>query len=119
MAILKIAKMGHPVLHQVSSPIIDFVDSKLSILIDDMIETLEDSGGVGLAAPQVYIPKRIVIFFIPQERDTVEENNLGIDLTVMLNPEIQPLTNETNIDWEACLSVPNFMGAVERYSQIK
>ena len=119
MSILKIAKMGHPVLHQVSSPIIDFVDSKLSILIDDMIETLEDSGGVGLAAPQVYIPKRIVIFFIPQERDTVEENNLGIDLTVMLNPEIQPLTNETNIDWEACLSVPNFMGAVERYSHIK
>jgi peptide deformylase len=119
MSILKIAKMGHPVLHQVSSPIIDFVDSKLSILIDDMIETLEDSGGVGLAAPQVYIPKRIVIFFIPQERDTVEENNLGIDLTVMLNPEIQPLTNETNIDWEACLSVPDFMGAVERYSHIK
>jgi peptide deformylase len=119
MSILKIAKMGHPILHQLSSPIIDFVDSKLSILIDDMIETLEDSGGVGLAAPQVYIPKRIVIFFIPQERDTAEENNLGIDLTVMLNPEIQPLTNETNIDWEACLSVPDFMGAVERYSHIK
>ena len=119
MSILKIAKMGHPVLHQVSAPIIDLVDPKLSILIDDMIETLEDSGGVGLAAPQVYMPKRIVIFFIPQERDAVDEDNLGVDLTVMLNPEIQPLADETNINWEACLSVPNFMGAVERYSHIK
>jgi peptide deformylase len=103
----------------VSSPITDFVDPKLSKLIDDMIETLEDSGGVGLAAPQVFALKRIVIFFIPQERSTADEDNFEVDLTVMLNPEIQPLADETNIDWEACLSVPNLMGAVERFSHIK
>jgi peptide deformylase len=119
MSILKIARMGHPVLHQVASPVTDFKDPELLILIEDMIKTLKDSGGIGLAAPQVYAPKRIVIFFIPQARGTKDEESSDIDLTIMLNPEIEALGVETNIDWEACLSVPNFMGAVERYSHIK
>jgi peptide deformylase len=119
MSILKIARMGHPVLHQAALPVSDFKNQELSILIEDMIETLSDSGGIGLAAPQVHVPKRIVIFFIPEERSANEESGAGVDLTIMLNPEIQYLGSEKNIDWEACLSVPGLMGAVERYSHIK
>ena len=119
MSILKIAKMGHPILHRISSPITDFSNPKLSVLIEDMIETLDDAGGIGLAAPQVYVPQRIVIFFIPKERSDDDKENCGVDLTIMLNPKIESLSKKTNTDWEACLSVPSFMGAVERYSHIK
>jgi peptide deformylase len=119
MSILKIAKMGHPILHQISSPITDFANPKLSVLIEDMIETLEDAGGIGLAAPQVYVPQRIVIFFVPEDRSDEDKESFGVDLTIMLNPKIESLSRKTNIDWEACLSVPSFMGAVERYSHIK
>ena len=111
--------MGHPILHQISSPITDFANPELSVLIEDMIETLEDAGGIGLAAPQVYVPQRIVIFFIPEERSDDDKENSGVDLTVMLNPKIESLSKKTNIDWEACLSVPGLMGSVERYSHIK
>lgn len=111
--------MGHPILHEIASPVTDFRDPKLMVLIDDMVETLNDSGGVGLAAPQVYVPQRIIIFFIPQERIGVDKESFEVDLTIMINPEIKPLSNRKNIDWEACLSVPNFMGAVERYTHIK
>ena len=119
MSILKIAKIGHPVLHEVALPVIDLADPKLSTLIGDMIETLEDSGGIGLAAPQVYDSKRVVIFYIPKERSLEDGVDLTSELTIMINPEIEPLSEETNVDWEACLSVPNFMGSVERYSHIK
>ncbi len=119
MSILKIARIGHPVLHQKASRVTDFKDPELPILIESMIETLEDSGGIGLAAPQVHVLKRIVIFFIPQEPSLETETSFNVDLTIMINPEIQPLDTKTNIDWEACLSVPGFMGAIERYSHIK
>jgi peptide deformylase len=119
MSILKIARMGHPILHQTATPVTDYEDPELSPLIEDMIQTLRDSGGIGLAAPQVHVSKRIVIFFIPEDRGAKEDAGIGVDLTVMLNPEIQYLSSETNVDWEACLSVPGLMGAVKRYSNIK
>ncbi len=119
MSILKIAKIGHPVLHRVALPVTDFADPKLSTLIDDMAETLEDSGGIGLAAPQVYVSIRVVIFFIPKDRSSDGDVDFDSELTIMINPKIKPLSGETNLDWEACLSIPNFMGSVERYSHIK
>ncbi len=123
MAILKIARMGHPVLHQVAEPVDDPTDVEIAVLVEDMIETLEDSGGIGLAAPQVHVPKRVVILFVPSEKSGEElsddEEDLKPNLAVMINPEIEPLGDETNLDWEACLSVPGLTGAVERYSHIK
>ncbi|MGY8998614.1 MAG: peptide deformylase [Rhodospirillales bacterium] len=119
MAILKIARMGHPVLHKVSEPVTDFHDPEIKVLVENMIETLEDSGGIGLAAPQIYVPKRIVILFVPRDSSTGDEENPESSLSIMINPEINALSDETNLDWEACLSVPGFMGSVERYSHIK
>lgn len=117
MSILKIARLGHPILQEIASPVDDYKDPEIKKIISDMIETLEDSGGIGLAAPQVHISKRIVIFFVPESR--MEDEKDQAELTIMINPEIKPLNNKINRDWEACLSIPNLMGAVERYSHIK
>ena len=118
MSVLKIAKIGHAVLHQIAEPVVDFKDPKLETLINDMTETLADSGGIGLAAPQVYVSKRIVIFYPPDQMESRNDQNSDKELTVMLNPKIKPLTSKTNVNWEACLSVPNLMGSVERFSDI-
>lgn len=119
MAILKIARMGHPILHEIATPVTDPTGSDIASLVDDMLETLQDSGGIGLAAPQVHVSKRVVIFFVPEERSEEGDDGHEIDLTIMINPKIEPLSVETNLDWEACLSVPKLMGSVERYSHIK
>ncbi len=119
MAILKIARMGHPVLHQVAETVDDPKDPEIARLINDMIDTLQDAAGIGLAAPQVHVSKRVVIFFVPESRSGEDEQDSETELTIMINPIIEPLSDETNLDWEACLSVPDLMGAVERYSHIK
>ncbi len=124
MAILKIARMGHPVLHSVAEKVEDPTDPEIAALVEDMIDTLEDARGVGLAAPQVHVSKRVVIFFIPPGRNGADEEENGDDeapeeLTVMINPEIEPIGDETEVDWEACLSVPDLMGAVPRHARIR
>ena len=123
MAILKIARIGHPVLHQKAAPVDDPAHPEVRALVRDMIETLDDAGGIGLAAPQVHVPKRIVVFFIPGDRENSEGDADGeagsVDLTVMFNPEIEPVGGEKSLDWEACLSVPEMMGAVPRFAAIR
>jgi len=119
MAILKIARMGHPVLHRKAEPVDDPTAPEIANLINDMIDTLEDAGGIGLAAPQVHVPRRVVIFYIPEHRAGEEEEEEPQPLTLMVNPVIEPLTDEKSLDWEACLSVPDMMGAVPRFDRIR
>jgi len=117
MAILKIARMGHPVLHQKAAPV-EPGDPEIPALLNNMIETLADAGGIGLAAPQVHVSKRVVIFFVPENR-AEEDAEAPHELTIMINPEIEPLSAEKELGWEACLSVPGLMGAVPRYAHIR
>ena len=119
MAILKIARMGHPILHKVAETVMDPTSADTASVVHDMLETLEDAGGLGLAAPQVHISKRIVVFFIPETRTGDGLNDSPEQLTVMINPEIEPLGQEKELDWEACLSVPDLMGSVPRFTKIK
>lgn len=135
MAILKIARMGHPVLKRRSEPIADLSDPDVRRLVDDMLDTLEESGGTGLAAPQVHVSKRLIMFFVSgaraaredAESATADADGKGADregtddvpLTVLLNPEIEPLSEETQLGWEACLSVPGLAGQVPRYAAIR
>lgn len=125
MAILKIANMGHPVLRERAAEVENPQDPAISTLVQDMIETLEDAGGIGLAAPQVHTALRVVIFYIPEHRaegDPEADPNAEDapqPLTVMINPIIEPLGEEKSLDWEACLSVPDLMGAVPRYNRIR
>lgn len=116
MAILKIARMGHPVLRRAADPVADPTAPEIRTLVADMLETLEDAGGIGLAAPQVHVPKRVVIFEVPPHRTA---DGAGVDMTVLVNPEIEPLDAATALGWEACLSVPGLTGAVPRWSHIR
>ncbi len=97
MAILKIARMGHPVLGQVAAPIEDPGAPELRQLVADMLDTMEDAGGTGLAAPQVYVPRRLVVFFISAGRAEREAGEPDTDsaeaaeevpLTVLIYPVI-------------------------------
>lgn len=115
MAILKIARMGHPVLRRRADRVDDPTDPKLAHLVADMIDTLEDAGGVGLAAPQVYVPLRVVLFYVPGTRSEAGDD---VPLTVLVNPEIEVLDPETDDRAEACLSVPGMAGTVPRPRRI-
>ena len=113
MAILKIAKMGHPLLLQKAKEVRDPTSPEIKKLVNDMFDTLNDLGGsgVGLAAPQVHVSLQIVIFEATNENET--------SLITLINPKIEVLTKETSIDWEGCLSVPGLRGKVSRPNKIK
>ena len=114
MAILKIAKMGHPILLQKAKKVDDPTDPKIKTLVNDMLETLDDLGnGVGLAAPQVHVSLQVVIF------ETASNDGKEVNLITLINTKIDVLTKETSIDWEGCLSVPGLRGQVIRPNKIK
>ena len=110
--------MGHPVLQRRAEPATDPRRPEIRRLIADMKDTLADIGGAGLAAPQVHAPLRIAIFEAPAERGG-EDPAASAGLTVLVDPEIEPLGTETETDWEACLSVPGLRGAVRRPARIR
>ena len=118
MAILKIARMGHPVLRRRADPVPDPAAPAVRSLVADMIETMEDAHGAGLAAPQVHVPLRVVVFHVPEERAR-REGEAPVPLTVLINPEIVPLGEETAEGWEACLSVPGLAGVVPRFTRVR
>lgn len=107
MALLEIIKTGHPTLKQVAEPV-EFVNKKLRTLLDDMAETMYKSEGVGLAAPQVNVSKRIIVL----------DDQQGSGLIEMINPVIVKKEG-SQIGLEGCLSVPGYFGDVERYNKIE
>jgi peptide deformylase len=122
--ILKIARMGHPVLSQIAAPVADPRTPEIQRLVNDMIETMMDANGAGLAAPQVHVPLRIVVFQAPGERSDpglseAERYDHTAPLTVLINPEIAVLSAEKEGGWEGCLSVPGLRGWVERPAHIR
>jgi peptide deformylase len=119
MSILKIARMGHPVLRGVAAPVADPTAPEVKQLVADMIETLIDIGGAGLAAPQIHVASRVVIFKIAAERTTGRPADIPLDLTVLVNPEIEPLDETMELGWEGCLSIPGLRGAVPRHARIR
>jgi peptide deformylase len=119
MSILKIARMGHPVLRSVAAAVADPTSDAVKRLVADMIETLEDVGGAGLAAPQVHVAQRVVIFKVPAERTTGLPGDVPQDVTVLVNPVIEPFPGVIELGWEGCLSVPGLRGAVPRHARIR
>jgi peptide deformylase len=119
MAILKIARMGHPVLRRKAEPVADPTAPEIRNLIADMTETLADIGGAGLAAPQIHVPLRVVIFRVPAERISGKPEDPAQELTAIINPVIEPLGDEKELGWEGCLSVPGLKGAVPRFARIR
>ncbi len=124
MTIRKIARMGHPVLLAPARPVADPKAPEIRALVADMVETMIDANGAGLAAPQVHESLRVVIFQAPPARapegvDAEEAFDHTAPLTVLINPEIEILTSERALGWEGCLSVPGLRGLVPRPTHIR
>lgn len=108
MALLKIARLGHPVLLGRAGEVPDATAPEIQRLLADMAETMADAGGIGLAAPQVHVPLRVFLFRAgpgaPQ---------------VLINPEVTALGEEIETAWEGCLSIPGLRGAVPRPARVR
>jgi peptide deformylase len=114
MSILKVARMGHPVLRESARPLdpADVRDSVVQKLIDDMIDTMHEYHGVGLAAPQVHEGLRVFVALLDTDPGPESE------AIVMVNPRITPIGSGRDEDWEGCLSIPDIRGMVPRFSEI-
>ena len=135
--------MGNPVLAlrapEIADPAAPQIAPQLAALVDDMIETMFDAGGLGLAAPQVHVPTRLVVLKVSGERIAAEDKNAdedadqdadqeandgadrqtpGIPLTAMINPVIEPIGDAKTDGWESCLSLPGMAGLVPRFTRV-
>ena len=120
MAVRNVIRMGHPVLRRVAEPIAEFDTPELHALVEDLWETMHASGGIGIAAPQIAVAKRVVVFGIDDRADTAGCGRPAqIPPTVLVNPVIEPLADAMAEGWEACLSVPGMRGIVPRYTTIR
>jgi len=116
MTVKTVLKMGHPVLRQIAEPVIEFNTPALDALVEDMFDTMRSLNGAGLAAPQIGVSQRVVIF-------SVQANPRYPDVevvpeTILINPEIVPASRMMDEEWEGCLSVPGLRGRVPRYTEI-
>jgi peptide deformylase len=117
MAVRPILRLGHPTLREIAVPVRAFDTQELHSLVEDMLDTMRANDGAGLAAIQIGVLERVVIFGIdanPRYPDAEP-----IPLTVLVNPEIEPVGSEREAGWEGCLSVPGMRGLVPRYRQIR
>ncbi len=119
MAILKVARLGHPVLRKITTPLstAEIQSASIQRLIDDMIETMKEYSGVGLAADQVHESKQIAVLEVADNPRYPEKPR--VPLTVLINPRITQLSEETEEDWEGCLSIPDLRGRVPRFKSIR
>jgi peptide deformylase len=114
---MEIALLGEPVLRQIAEPVADVTSLEIQSLVEQMLKTLAHSGGVGLAAPQVFISKRIMIV---ASRPTPRYSYAPVmPATVMINPSFVPLDDEVAKDWEGCLSITGIRALVPRYQAIQ
>lgn len=112
-----ILRMGDPRLLAVAAPISSFATPELNALLADMFETMRAANGAGLAAPQIGVPLRVVIFGYA-ERNVRYPEAPPIPETVLINPVLTPLTEDLEDGWEGCLSVPGLRGVVPRYARL-
>lgn len=117
MAVRNVLKMGNPLLLQVAEPVTAFNTAELDQLIADMFDTMAAESGAGLAAPQIGVSRRVVIFGV--EKNARYPDAEAVPATVLINPVIEPLGSEMEEDWEGCLSVPGLRGLVPRHARVR
>jgi peptide deformylase len=118
MSILKIARIGHPVVRQPARALTEaeIRSSEIQRLIDDMRETMYDYEGVGVAAPQVHVSLRLAVLEVAAADERAHE---AVPFTVLVNPRVTPLGEETSTIFEGCLSVPDLRGPVTRHQRVR
>lgn len=119
MSILKVVRLGHPVLRKIAQnvPLEHITSSENQRLIDDMIETMKEYDGVGLAAVQVHESKQIAVLEVADNPRYPQKPK--VPLSVFINPNFTPLSDEMEEDWEGCLSITELRGLVPRYKRIR
>jgi len=119
MAILKVPRLGHPVLRQPAEPINlkEVGDPSFQRLIDDMIETMREYQGVGIAAVQVHESKQVAVLEVAD--NPRYPGQPAVPLSVLINPEFHALTEQVEEEWEGCLSIPELRGQVPRHESIR
>ena len=117
MTVRRVLKMGDPLLFRVAEPVQAFDTPELHALIADMFDTMAALNGAGLAAPQIGISRRVVIFGV--EANPRYPDAEPVPTTVLINPAIEILTQQTEDGWEGCLSVPGMRGLVSRYTRLR
>jgi peptide deformylase len=117
MAIREVLKMGDPRLLAVAAPVSGFGAPELENLLNDMRDTMHDQNGVGLAAPQIGVALRVVIFGFESNPRYPEAES--VPYTVLINPVLTPIGEEQEEGWEGCLSVPGMRGLVPRYRNLR
>ena len=119
MAIRKVAHLGHPILRRVAEPVPPeaILSPEIQQLVDDMLETMAEYDGAGLAAPQVHVSKRLVIYGV--EENPRYPDAEAVPLTVLVNPVVTATTDEIVEDWEGCLSLPDLRGRVPRPTRVR
>jgi peptide deformylase len=123
MSILKVSRMGHPVLRKKVRPVppADITAAPIQRLIDDMAHTMLEYNGVGLAAPQVHEELRLFVAQVVRDHDDEDEDQDEArkpEILALVNPEIKPASRHVEEDWEGCLSIPDLRGLVPRYRDI-
>jgi peptide deformylase len=117
MAIRPVLRMGHPLLQQVAVPVERFGTAELRELVADMDDTMRARNGAGLAAPQIGVSLRVVIFEVTRNPRYPQAE--PVPYTVLINPVLDPLGDERDEAWEGCLSVPGLRGVVARHSNLR
>jgi peptide deformylase len=117
MAIREVLKMGDPRLLAVAQPVAEFGTPALLNLITDMQDTMRSHNGAGLAAPQIGVGLRVVIFGFEANSRYPDEDS--VPYTVLINPELTPLGESQDEGWEGCLSIPGMRGLVPRYRELR
>lgn len=119
MSILKVARLGNPVLRRVAEdlPLEQMGSAQIQKLIDDMIETMKEYDGVGLAAVQVHESKQVAVLEVADNPRYPQKPQ--VPLSVLINPKITPTSDEMEEDWEGCLSIIELRGKVPRYKSIR
>jgi len=117
MAVRDVLRMGHPVLRERAKPVEQFGTPELRALLQDMQDTMAHKNGAGLAAPQIGVSQRIVIFGVDHNPRYPDAE--AVPFTVLVNPKITMLTRDVEEDWEGCLSVPGMRGVVPRYTKLR
>ena len=121
MSILKVSRMGHPVLRKKMKPMpqAEIATPSMQRLIDDMAQTMMEYHGVGLAAPQVHEDLRLFVAMVVSDTDEEDEQAAAPKILAVINPEITPISRAVEEDWEGCLSIPDIRGLVPRARDIR
>lgn len=119
MTTKSILRVGDPLLRRPAGPVDDPTAPEIRRLLGDMEDTLAGSGGIGLAAPQIGVLSRVLIFRVPDARATDDPEDGPCPLTALINPVLEPVGDEMVLGWEGCLSIPGLRGEVPRHRRVR